>query len=168
MSKLALLSACAVLLAAGCSPVCSAPVHVDLILAGQRDVVRCPDQSFRDTPERIEAAHRCLRDAVAARRPFVGRINVGGPSRGEGPLHAVGRVRDREIEVFVLADVNAGNPGARVVGWRCDGFSGLSCVPSTAGTLCSSACTALVPEAPSPPFASAPNNPGELWCGPAF
>ncbi len=51
---------CSVLLI-GCKPVCSASGHVDMIMAGQRDVVRCPPQTYRDAPEQIEAVQRGLR-----------------------------------------------------------------------------------------------------------
>jgi len=156
------------LLLIGCKPVCSASGHVDMIMAGQRDVVRCPDQTFRDTPAQIEAVQRCLREAVAARRPFVAPIRVGVPGRGEGLQFLVGRVQSGELEIFDLAEVNPGQAGARVVGLRCDGFSGLGCASFGDGTTCRANCAAYVSEAPSPPFPAAPNNPGEVWCGPAF
>ena len=158
---------CSVLLI-GCKPVCSASGHVDMIMAGQRDVVRCPPQTYRDAPEQIEAVQRCLRDAVAARRPFIAPFRVGVPGRGDGEAFLVGRAQDREIEVFQLVEINPGLNGARVFGFRCDGFNGIRCEPFGDGVSCNVNCATVVQEAPSPPFAAAPNNPGGRWCGPAF
>lgn len=155
-------------LTVGCKPVCSAPSHVEMIMAGQRDMIQCPEQHLASSPEQIEAVQRCIRDAVAASRPFVTRIDVNGPSRGDGPRHVVGRVRGGELEVFVLFDVNAGQNGARVIGHRCDGFNRLNCSPIGPGVTCQVECNAFISEAPSPPFPAAPNNPGEVWCGPAW
>lgn len=152
----------------GCKPVCSASGHVEMIMAGQRDIIRCPPQTYRDTPAQIEAVQRCLRDAVAARRPFVAPIRVGVPGRGEGEQFLIGRMQDRELDIFELAEINPGSSGARVTGFRCDGFSGISCVPFAEGTNCSTTCSAIVNEAPSPPFPAPPNSPAGVWCGPSW
>lgn len=152
----------------GCKPVCSASGHVDLIMAGQHDVVRCPDQRYQDTPEQIEVVQRCIRDAISARRPFVAPIRVGVPGRGDGAAFLVGRLQSREFEVFQFGEINPGTDGARVFGFRCDGFSRLSCEAYGAGVSCSANCATTVEEAPSPPYQAAPNNPGARWCGPAF
>jgi len=137
-------------------------------MAGQRDIIRCPENQATSSPEQIQATERCIREAVTAGRPFVTRVGVNVVTRGTGPQHVVGRVLNGEIEIFVFLDVNAGQAGARVVGARCEGFTGLNCSQNPLGVDCSLGCRTALPEAPSPPYPAPPNAPLGVWCGPAF
>jgi hypothetical protein len=150
-----------------CQPACTAPNAVALLMAGQGDVVRCPDQRFADSAEAVAAVRRCMLDATTARRPFISQISVGAPFRGSSTRYLLGRVNSGEFEVVDVLDLDVPSANSRVLGARCDGFSDFVCMPRSSGIACDPVCTARIVEAPTPPYDRAATS-GEVWCGPAY
>jgi hypothetical protein len=154
---------------AGCQPACTASAQLALILEGQRDVNRCPDQRFDQTIEQQEPFRQCVQNAVAAGRAFAAAVRVGRPERDSATpsRFLIGRTNRGEFEVFLFYDVNSNSPGARVIGSRCDGFSSIRCDLDLNGVSCEPVCRALVNEPPRPPYAAHPAL-DSVWCGPPF